>query len=172
MFKKLIPTYRIKNLFELNFKTVKEKGYKYIFLDLDNTLDSYKTELPTDRVSQTIQIMKDNELVPLIISNNNSKRVHNYGKALGIDVYPSMGKPFKKKMQKLLKDKNYNPKEILMIGDQVFTDVWGGNNIGVTTMLVEPIVPEDQFVTKIKRPLEKIIKKRFDKKPYSEWWRN
>lgn len=172
MFSKLIPTYLIKNIFELDLQVVREKGFKYIFLDLDNTLDSYKTKLPSDRVKGLIKAMKDHEITPIIISNNNSERVHLYGKLLNIDVYSNMNKPFKKRLNELLRKKKYNPKEILMVGDQLFTDIWGGNNIGVTTLFVEKIVDEDQFVTKIKRPLEKIFKKKIYKKNLSKMWRN
>ena len=170
--KKLIPTYRVKNIFEMDIKSIIQRGFKYIFLDLDNTLDSYRVKSPSDRVKQLIVSYKQNGLTPIIISNNNSERVHNYGKELDIDVYCSMGKPFKRKLNRLIKEHNFPKDEILMIGDQIFTDVWGGNNVNVTTILVEPIVKEDQFVTKIKRPLEKVFKKRLTKKKLSKEWGN
>ena len=44
-----------------------------------------------------------------------------------------------------------------MIGDQIFTDVWGGNRIGVKTVLVTPINKKESVFTKVKRPFEKII---------------
>ena len=50
-----------------------------------------------------------------------------------------------------------------MIGDQIFTDVFGGNNVGVNTVLVEPIDSKEKVVSKVKRPFEKLLKKFFFK---------
>ena len=44
-----------------------------------------------------------------------------------------------------------------IVGDQVFTDVWCGHNAGMLSIMTAPICGRDQFVTKIKRPLEKIV---------------
>lgn len=172
MIKSLVPKYSIKNIFELNIDTILEKGYTNLFLDLDNTLDSYKTLLPSDRVKKFINECKEKGITPYIVSNNNSDRVINYGKELDIEVFSSMKKPFKKRLNKLIKEKNIDKSKTLMIGDQIFTDVWGGNNLDIVTILVEPIVKEDQFVTKIKRPLEKIVKKKIKKKKLVKEWGN
>ena len=170
MIKSLIPDYGIKNIFELNIQSILDKGFTNIFLDLDNTLDSYKEKLPTQRVKTFIKECKEKGITPYIVSNNNSDRVKNYGKELEIEVFSSMNKPFKKRLNKLIKEKGIDKSKTLMIGDQIFTDVWGGNNVGLTTILVEPIVKEDQFVTKIKRPLEKVFKKRMRKKQLVKNW--
>ena len=172
MIKALVPDFGIKNIFELNIDSILTKGFTHIFLDLDNTLDSYKTLTPSKRVKNFIDSCKEKGITPYIVSNNKSERVKNYGKELGIEVFSSMNKPFKKRLNKLIEEKGIEKSKILMIGDQIFTDVWGGNNIGVTTLFVEPIVPEDQFVTKIKRPLEKIFKKKMNKKNLIKKWRN
>lgn len=48
-------------------------------------------------------------------------------------------------------------REAAMVGDQVFTDMWCGHNAGMLSIMTAPICNRDQFVTKIKRPLEKVI---------------
>ena len=44
------------------------------------------------------------------------------------------------------------------------TDIFGGNKVGITTVLVNPISKNDITVTKINRKLEKIIEKKLRKR--------
>ena len=50
-----------------------------------------------------------------------------------------------------------NSASTVMVGDQIFTDMWCGHNAGLLCVMTAPICNRDQFVTKIKRPLEKLI---------------
>lgn len=44
-----------------------------------------------------------------------------------------------------------------MIGDQIFTDVWGGNRFGALTIMVAPLGPEIVPFIKLKRVAEKLV---------------
>ena len=56
-------------------------------------------------------------------------------------------------------ENDYNESEVI-IGDQILTDVLGGNLVGITTILVNPISQKDFFLTNFTRIIErKIIKK-------------
>ena len=50
---------------------------------------------------------------------------------------------------------NYLKSEVCIIGDQLFTDILGGNRVGITTCLVDPLTKDDFILTKIFRALEK-----------------
>jgi len=72
-------------------------------------------------------------------------------------------KPLKtgfKKVQEKLKEPAQN---IAVVGDQIFTDIIGGNRCKMFTILVEPIAEKDIWITMIKRPLENAIKKKYHK---------
>ena len=43
----------------------------------------------------------------------------------------------------------------IMIGDQLYTDVWGGNLAGVDTVLVKPQTTVDLWYTQISRIFER-----------------
>ena len=44
------------------------------------------------------------------------------------------------------------------IGDQIFTDIWGGNRAGVYTILVKPVeVGGEGWFIALKRKLEKLF---------------
>ena len=51
-----------------------------------------------------------------------------------------------------------------MVGDQIFTDILGGNRFGIKTVLVCPIAEKEIIVTKVKRPLERWILKKYYKR--------
>lgn len=59
---------------------------------------------------------------------------------------------------------NLDKSKIASIGDQIFTDVLGANLFGITSIFVEPISKEDYLITKIKRPIEECIIKKYKKK--------
>ena len=79
-----------------------------------------------------------------------------------------MKKPFKAgflRVQNELKEKCEN---IGVVGDQIFTDVIGGNKCKMFTILVDPVTPKDYWYTAWKRPIENIIKNRYGKKQKKE----
>jgi predicted HAD superfamily phosphohydrolase YqeG len=67
------------------------------------------------------------------------------------------GKPAKKGYIRAIKLLNVKNTEIAAVGDQIFTDVYGGNRLNMHTILVKPIEIKDIWITKIKRPLENFV---------------
>lgn len=57
-----------------------------------------------------------------------------------------------------------NPENIGVVGDQIFTDVIGGNRSNMFTILVEPIQKKEYWYTRWKRPIENVVKNRFKNK--------
>ena len=70
-------------------------------------------------------------------------------------------KPSKKGFYKAQKLLGLNLNEIATVGDQVFTDVLGGNRVGMFTILTKPIDKRDIVITKLKRPFEKVVIKKY-----------
>ena len=90
-----------------------------------------------------------------IVSNNTSKnRLDKVSDALKIDYISFALKPFSFGFNKIIK-KGYNCKEMCIIGDQIMTDVLGGNRLNIFTVLVEPINKKELKVTSFNRFLER-----------------
>ena len=70
-------------------------------------------------------------------------------------------KPLKRGFKYVQKETNIKPENIAVVGDQIFTDVLGGNRSKMFTILVEPIDKKDFWYTKWKRPIENKIKKQY-----------
>ena len=70
-------------------------------------------------------------------------------------------KPLKIGFRKVQKELKEDFEKIGMVGDQIFTDVLGGNRCKMFTILVEPINEKDYWYTQWKRPLEEKIKRQY-----------
>ena len=98
------------------------------------------------------------------VSNNDKERVELFNADLHLPAYYKAGKPFKKRIFMAIKDMGVSPKETVLMGDQVFTDVWAAHNAGIRAILLPPINDKRDFLTKFKRLLEKPILKKYDSK--------
>ncbi|MCQ2792486.1 MAG: HAD hydrolase-like protein [Bacilli bacterium] len=161
--KRYTPTYHANNLFEVDPLFFIKINAKVLLLDLDNTLDSYKTKLPSERTINYIKQLKALNLRPIITSNNRSKRVKNYARALEIECLSSVAKPFKHFLLKKLNKLNIDLKECILIGDQLMTDIACGNALKIKTLLLEKLVKEDQFTTHFNRIFDKPLRARLKK---------
>ena len=155
MCKRLIPFAHAKSVYEIDVGFYKKLGIKHILVDLDNTLDSYRSMTPNERSINLIKTLRENDIEVIIISNNRGPRVRGYANKLGVEYLHSTGKPFSFKIKKLIKEKNLNKDEILMIGDQMITDVSCGNGAKIKVVLTDKIVKEDQFTTHFNRFFER-----------------
>ena len=52
---------------------------------------------------------------------------------------------------------NLDKKEVVFIGDQIFTDIWGANRAGLISILVSPIDKKEEIQIILKRKLENLI---------------
>ena len=61
------------------------------------------------------------------------------------------------------------PDEVVVIGDQLLTDVLGGNRVGLHTILVVPVAQTDGLVTRFNRKIERRIMRNMKKKGLINW---
>lgn len=151
---KCIPQYYLVSIFEIPYDQLKKQGKKALLFDLDNTIiDYHETVISQEMITFLKNLEKDFKII--IISNSGKKRVH---KAVGdyFDYVYHATKPLKRGFKKAIKKLNLPVGEIVMIGDQLMTDVFGANRIGLTSILVDAVARKtDRFYTKINRKIEK-----------------
>ena len=124
-----------------------EKIFSILFLE---TLLQYQYHKAFD-------YLKDMGFKVILFSNATKKRLEVFKNTLVVDCSYSSRKPSKRKFLKVLKMYNFDLSEVAIIGDQLFTDILGGNRAGIKTILVNPMSKDDMFLTKlIFRNLEKI----------------
>ena len=67
------------------------------------------------------------------------------------------GKPGIKNYNRAVEEMGLCKDEVLFVGDQLFTDVYGANRAGIYGILVKPINPKEEIQIVLKRYLEKIV---------------
>lgn len=169
MLKEFLPKDFVKSIYEITPEFLKDRNIKGIITDLDNTLVEWDRPLATPELTGWFQNMKDNHIDIIIVSNNNEKRVHKFAEPLGIPYIFKAQKPIGKSYRRAIEILKLRKEEVLVIGDQLLTDVFGGNRAGFRTVLVVPVTQTDGFITKFNRKIERQILKFFRKKGMLDW---
>lgn len=161
MIKKFYPTQHIESIFDLSISQLKSEGIKGIIFDIDNTLVPYDVPEPTEDIIELFSEIQEAKIAITLVSNNTEDRVVKFNEKLKVLALHKAQKPFTKSFKKAIEMMNCSKEQVIIVGDQVFTDVYGGNCLGVKTYLVTPISDKDEWQTKIKRGLERQILKRY-----------
>ena len=158
--KKLYPNLYLKKVEDIKIETLIKNKIKLIILDVDNTLIDYYKNL-SEEVIKWAKEMKGQGIKLYILSNtNNKEKVKNVAEELDIQYKNFAMKPLKKGFKFIEKQTNIKPENIAVVGDQIFTDVLGGNRSNMFTILVDPIDNKKEYwYTAWKRPIENKIKK-------------
>ena len=161
----LYPKLYCKKVTDIEIEFLQENNIKALILDVDNTLIDFERNLLSG-VQEWYQKLKENNIACMILSNSNKvDKVKTVAESIGIPYIYFATKPLKRgffKAQKLL---DLPFENIAVVGDQIFTDVIGANRCKMFPILVEPIGEKDYLITKIKRPIENlVIKKYLEKK--------
>ncbi|MBT2288768.1 YqeG family HAD IIIA-type phosphatase [Paenibacillus albidus] len=165
MFEMLIPKLRVDTVFDIALEDLYKQGYRGIITDLDNTLVGAKAPLATPELLLWFQKVKELGFKLIIVSNNNMDRVSRFATPLDIEFVHQARKPSNAPFRRALKQMELQPEQTIVVGDQMLTDVYGGNRLGLYTVLVLPISVEDEgFGTRINRRVERIAKFRLRKK--------
>lgn len=171
MLKRFIPFAHAKSIYEIDISFFQKLNIKYVLSDLDNTLDSYKQKVPLAEAKELKENLKKNGIEMIIVSNNHGERVKKYSEELGVRCFHSLAKPFAIRLKKILKKLSINKDEVILIGDQIVTDISCANGAKIKSVLTEKLVKEDQPTTRINRLLDNPLRKRLNKKNLLKDWR-
>lgn len=153
----LHPRYTIDCIYHLNANQLAEKGIKAVFSDLDNTLLAWNKRETAQEMMQLKQALQAAGIRLVVISNNSDERVGKVLQPWGIDFIARARKPLPTGILRGLRKYDLQKKQVLMVGDQLITDVQAANLAGVGSVLVKPLVATDKWNTRINRFFEKII---------------
>ncbi|MBN2604672.1 MAG: YqeG family HAD IIIA-type phosphatase [Bacilli bacterium] len=155
--KDFIPKEYHHSFFDIDFVSLYQQGYRLLLTDLDNTLISYAEEIATKRILEKIEELKNIGFEVVILSNNHQPRIDKFVKDLHISGYASAHKPLTSGIKKAVSgcSKQYKKSEIIIVGDQLMTDIWGANRYGSYAILVDPIKAKtEKWYTKLNRKIE------------------
>ncbi|HZG60594.1 MAG TPA: YqeG family HAD IIIA-type phosphatase [Anoxybacillus sp.] len=169
MLRYFLPNEHVKSVFDITPETLKEKGIKGIITDLDNTLIEWDRPNATPDLVKWFENMRNQGIQVTIVSNNNEKRVKSFAEPLNIPFIFEARKPLTHAFQRALQLMKLKKEEVVVIGDQLLTDVLGGNRFGVHTILVVPVADTDGFFTRINRKIERKILNMMKRKGMIYW---
>ncbi|WP_370873411.1 YqeG family HAD IIIA-type phosphatase [Peribacillus cavernae] len=164
-----LPSQHVKSIFDITPETLQEKGVKGIITDLDNTLVEWDRPSATPKLIQWFENMRAHGILVTIVSNNNENRVKSFSDPLKIPFIFQARKPMGKAFRRAIKNMGLKREETVVIGDQLLTDVLGGNRNGFRTILVVPVARTDGLITKFNRRIERRILAFFKRKGMLEW---
>lgn len=156
MFKMFYPKRIADSAYVINYKKLYQEGYRGIIFDIDNTLVEHGADAD-QRAIDLIADLKKAGFKVCLISNNKEERVARFNREINVRYIHSANKPAGKNFIKATKLMGTSIDNTVFVGDQLFTDVFGANRVGMMTYFVKPIGPEIEIQIKLKRKLERII---------------
>ncbi|MBY0220992.1 YqeG family HAD IIIA-type phosphatase [Mammaliicoccus sciuri] len=167
--KHFLPSEYVKSVLHIKPEKLVKQGIKGIITDLDNTLVEWDRADATQDIMAWFKSMHDAGLQITIVSNNHIERVSHFCDPLGIPFICEARKPLKQAFHQAIATLGLPKDEIVMIGDQLLTDVLGANRVGLQTILVVPVASSDAPITKFNRAIERRIMARFKRKGLITW---
>ena len=158
----LKPKIKLEKVTDISIEILNKYGIKALILDVDNTLSTHHGQVLTDGLPEWLETMRKNGIKMTVLSNSNSKRLTPFAKKIGLDFISLGLKPLPFGYLRALKRLGTGKKETAIVGDQLFTDVVGGNFVGVTTVLLTPIKPETSLRFRCKRRVERFVMKKLN----------
>lgn len=155
------PNAYYKNVKEITIDFLRENNIKALILDVDNTILDFDRIIPDGVIEWCEDLKKQNIKFCIVSNTNKAKKVRYVAEELNLPYFYFAKKPLKfgfKKAKRILEEE---PENIAAVGDQIFTDVVGANRCKMFSILVDPIKKKDILITKLKRPIEKYILKKY-----------
>lgn len=157
----LYPDLYLNSVIDINPTLLKKNKLEALILDVDNTLIDYYKNL-IDGAEDWCENLKSEGIKCIILSNSNKKeKVETVAKKLGIKYVMFAKKPLKSGFKKALEKLEMKPEQVAVVGDQIFTDVVGAKRMKMFSILVKQVGEKDIFITKVKRPIENAIIKKY-----------
>ena len=158
----LKPEIKLRGITDITVELLIKNNIKALLLDIDNTMSTHHGTILTNGLLEWIKYMQDNGIKLMVLSNSKRFRVEPFAARIGLPFISSGCKPLPMGYLRGVKALGEKCKNTAIVGDQIFTDVLGGNVVGVKTILLTPIKPEDGWSFKLRRKLEKKLYKKYN----------
>ena len=135
----LIPSLIVDRLTDLTPELLRRCGINFLMLDFDNTIVPYTTDEPTPEMERWLAELLASDIGICVVSNSKRDRVVKFCDARGIPCITHSKKPFQKGIRACRDRFSLELCHAALAGDQIYTDVLGGNCAGAVSILVTPI---------------------------------
>ena len=150
-----MPDFALEKAYDVTVDSLKKHGIKVVLVDLDNTLIAWNNPDGTPEMRQWLHDLRDAGIPVVVVSNNKYERVKRAVEKFGIEFEAFALKPFTFGINRAPKRFNVQPHEVVMIGDQLMTDIRAAKRVGLKSVLVKPLIQTDSINTQINRLRER-----------------
>ncbi len=157
MAKIFTPTYIYERVDKIPFEILEKHNIKGIMFDLDNTLTDYKGIMSEEKIEWIKEAKKRGINVCILSNSHRQNKIRDLMMKLDINGLNFAMKPMLKGYKYALNLLDVKKENACMIGDQIFTDIWGANRFGIMSILVRPFDENEEFWVKLKRPIENLF---------------
>ncbi len=154
-----LPDIFVDTVFDMDIQGLKAEGIKAFIFDIDNTLATYAMPVADEKTAVWVKKLQDDGFKLFIASNNDKDRVRIFSEDIGVPYFGKALKPLGIYLCRACRHMGVSPRETALVGDQLFTDVWGGNLLKMKTVLVKPISEVEDGFVRFKRQFERRILK-------------
>ncbi|MDO5733184.1 MAG: YqeG family HAD IIIA-type phosphatase [Eubacteriales bacterium] len=146
-------------LSDIPLDELKRRNYRYCLIDVDNSLLAHGQHEASDEARGLCSRMMAAGFDLTLVSNARSERAASLAASFDLPYISEANKPSAKKILAFLEAHQYPKSETLMIGDQIFTDVWVAKRAGISAILLEPLNRSEPWYIRLKRFLEFFVKR-------------
>jgi HAD superfamily phosphatase (TIGR01668 family) len=157
MLEHFAPDEYVGSIFEIDLDRLSDMGIGGLIIDIDNTLVGWKTKTADHRILEWFEVLKIKGFKACILSNNTKDRVVKFTEQIRIPAVYRAAKPRKKAFERAMDLMGTGPADTAVLGDQIFTDVFGGKRLGLYTVLVKPLAEKEFITTRLVRRIERIV---------------
>ena len=158
------PHFMVEAVYDLKPDQLREHGIRAVLVDLDNTLIAWNNPDGTLELRAWLDEMTEADIPVVVVSNNKHDRVERAVANFHVDFVSRAMKPFTKGINEAIERYHFNREEVVMVGDQLMTDIRASHRAGIRSILVKPLVKSDSWVTKFNRWRERRMWKRLKKR--------
>jgi hypothetical protein len=134
----LKPREQVGSIFDVDYDRLYREGKRAILFDLDNTLGGRRTAQLTPEVRLLLDDLTDKGFRIGILTNRrwgtNDPVIVELGRKYLLRV--RAGKPRKGGFKKILSQLDIPYERAVMIGDRLFTDIFGANRLGIYSIRI------------------------------------
>lgn len=154
-----LPDLYQKSIYTIDYDNLYSRGIKCLLFNIDNTIVTYKADIPSNKLKELFNSLKDDYKI-VLFSNVSRKRVKTFKDILGCESYNYKFKPKSRDFNNIMRQYHLEEPDIAFFSDDMVRDIYAGNKAGITTILVNPISKNDGFVEHMNRKKEDAVMQR------------
>lgn len=155
----LQPDFRLQCVEDITTEFLRKNGIRLLIFDADATLIQAQDDTILPERIALVESLRQNGVRVMVASNGKTVRIQRAFGKHRIEAYGYSLKPLPFKLAKHIK--GYRKQQVLLVGDQFFTDILCAKMLGIRSAMVEPYGKDIGRLMGLRRWVEhKILKEK------------